>query len=143
MNTNYFSLPFDVKRIISNSEHNKCTIKESIANYIHLLTTSYFGECTFDDTFGCSVWDVDFDNLASVNKIKGIIGESLIESIKNHEKRLTKVAVDVMIRQEEVSDEKSANRIKKKVSIKIKGVIKKTNENFLFNEYFFIGPLSY
>ena len=143
MNTSYFSLPFDVKRIISNSEHNKCTIKESIANYIHLLTTSYFGECTFDETFGCSIWDVDFDNLASVNKIKGIIGESLIESIKNHEKRLTNIGVEVKIKQEEIASQKSANNIKKKVSIKIKGVIRKTNENFLFNEHFFIGPLSY
>lgn len=142
MNNNYFSLPFDTKSLMVNKSHDKCSIKESISHCIHLLTTSYFGECTFDDTFGCSIWNVDFDNLSSVNKIKSAIADSLLESLKNHEKRLTNVYVDVSIKQEEITQIESSV-VKKKVSLKIIGKVKKTNEDFMYKEYFYIGPLSY
>tara|TARA_R110000751_G_scaffold135_1_gene515 strand:+ start:6093 stop:6476 length:384 start_codon:yes stop_codon:yes gene_type:complete len=125
-----------------NKAHDKCSIKESISHSIHLLTTSYFGECTFDDTFGCSIWNVDFDNLSSVNKIKSVISDSLLESLKNHEKRLTNVYIDVSIKQEEIT-QKESSIVKKKVSLKIIGKVKKTNEDFMYKEYFYIGPLSY
>ena len=142
MNSNYFSLPFDTKRLMVNKAHDKCSIKESISHSIHLLTTSYFGECTFDDTFGCSIWNVDFDNLSSVNKIKSVISDSLLESLKNHEKRLTNVYIDVSIKQEEIT-QKESSIVKNKVSLKIIGKVKKTNEDFMYKEYFYIGPLSY
>jgi len=143
MSSDFFSLPFNSKAIITNKEHNKCAIKESIAHFIHLLTTSYFGECTFDETFGCSIWDVDFDNLSSVNKIKSVIIDSLYDSIKSHEQRLSNVSIEVSIKQEEISVVNKNNMVKKKVSLRVKGKVKKTNEDFLYNEYFYIGPLSY
>lgn len=143
MISNYFSLPFNSKSIITNKEHDKCSIKESISHFIHLITTSYFGECTFDDTFGCSIWNVDFDNLSSVNKVKNIISDSLFDSLKRHEKRLTNINIDVSIKQEEILSKKETSIVKKKVSLAITGKVKKTNENFLYKEYFYIGPLSY
>lgn len=143
MNTTYFTLPFNPKSIITNKEHNKCSIKESISHFIHLITTSYFGECSFDDTFGCSIWDVDFDNLSSVNKVKTVVSESLYNSLKSHEKRLGKVKIEVNIKQEEILLGKENTIVKKKVSLKVFGKVKKTNEDFLYKEYFYIGPLSY
>lgn len=143
MSTDYYTLPFNTKSIITNKEYSKCTIKESIAHFIHLVTTSYFGECTFDETFGCSIWDVDFDNLSSVNKIKSVIVDSLYDSLKKHEYRLTNISIEVNINQEEISGMEKNCMVKKKVSLRIKGKVKKTNEDFLYNEYFFIGPLSY
>ncbi len=143
MNSQFFTLPFNAEKIITNKEHKKCDIKESIAHFIHLINTSYFGECTFDETFGCSIWDVDFDNLTSTNRIKTLITDSLIDSLKKHEKRLTKVDVTIFIKQEEISDAKTSNIIKKKVSIKVAGKIRKTDEDFLYKEFFYIGPLSY
>ncbi len=143
MNSHFFTLPFNAQHIITNKEHNKCDIKESIAHFIHLITTTYFGECTFDETFGCSIWEVDFDNLTSTNKIKTLITNSLFDSLKKHEKRLTKVDVNIVIKQEEINDTKTSNIIKKKVSIKVIGKIKKTDEDFLYKEFFYIGPLSY
>lgn len=143
MRVKYFSLPFNTKQLIQNTQHKTCSIKESIAHYIHLITTSYFGECTFDDSFGCSIWDVDFDNLSSVNKVKSIISESLFNSLKRHEKRLTKVQIEIGIKQEEIATTKDSSIVKKKVSIGIKGKVKKTNEDFVYREYFYIGPLSF
>jgi hypothetical protein len=143
MSNNYYTLPLKTSDFISNRVHNVCVINESIAHHIHLINTSYFGECTFDESFGCSIWNIDFDNLKSLNKLKELINDSLLTSLKRHEKRLSKISVSVNIIQEEISEHKIVNRIKKKVNINIKGKIKKTNEDFSYIEYFYIGPLSY
>ncbi|WP_452224806.1 GPW/gp25 family protein [Lacinutrix chionoecetis] len=143
MNNNYYKLPINAQALIKSKTHGTCDISNSIANNIHLIATSYFGECSFDDTYGCSIWNIDFDNLKSTNKLKSIIEESLFESLKRHEKRLSKIAITVKIRQEEINPNGQNNRIKKRVDIVVKGKIKKIDENFSYIEYFFIGPLSY
>lgn len=143
MSNNYFTLPFNSKKIISNQEHAKCDIKSSIAHNIHLITLSYFGECTFDDSFGCSIWNIDFDNLSSSNRIKSIIIESLSSSLKKHEKRLHKLDITAHIKQKEIAALYKSNVVKKKVTIVVKGKVKKTNEGFYHVEEFYIGPLSF
>lgn len=139
----YYTLPLQAKNLVSGRTHESCTINESIAHHIHLINTSYFGECTFDEDFGCSIWIIDFDNLKSTNRLKGFIVESLEESLQRIEKRLSNIRVEVKVKQEELFGMESSNRIKKKVDISVKAVVKKTNERFSYVEYFYIGPLSY
>ena len=93
--------------------------------------------------FGCAIWEIDFDNLKSTNKLKSLIVDSLQESLKKHEKRLSNIKVEVKIMQEEILNNDSINRIKKRIDLKVKGKVKKTNEVFSYVEYFYIGPLSY
>ncbi len=139
MHNKYYTLPLKAINLITNSEHNKCSINESIAHNIHLVATSYFGECSFDESFGCSIWSIDFDNLKSITNLKEAIIESLFNSLKKHEKRLVNFSVNVKVKQQEIN----GARMKKKVDILVKGKVKKTNEDFSYIEYFFIGPLSY
>lgn len=140
---NYFKLPLNLGALIKNDEYKKCNLENSISTHIHLINTTYFGECTFDESYGCSIWDVDFDNLSNVNKIKVTITDSLMKSLKKHEKRLSKTSIEVKIKQEELSSSKTGVIIKKKVTIKVKGRIIKTDESFFYEENFYIGPLSY
>lgn len=143
MNNNYYVLPLNAKNLISSREHEKCNLNTSISHYIHLINTSYFGECTFDESFGCSIWNIDFDNLKSTTRLRTLIQDSLYDSLLEHEKRLHEIRVDVKIKQEEISGRMTANRIKKRIDIRIKGKVKKTSEQFSYVEYFYIGPLSY
>lgn len=140
---NYFTIPIKANKLITQEEHDTCDLKQSIVYHIHLINTSYFGECSFDESYGCTIWDIDFDNLSSSNKVKEMIRESLIESLKKHEKRLSKIVIEVNIKQEEIPSLKNGITVKKKVTLQIKGKIKKTDEDFHYNEYFYIGPLSY
>lgn len=140
---NYYSIPFDAKTLIVGKRHNGCSLNQSIAHHIHLINTSYFGECSFDETFGCKIWEMDFDNLKTTHRLAGLIQESVIESLKIHEKRLTKIDLIVKLKQEELFVENSDARIKKRVDLTIKGKVKKTNEDFSYVEYFFLAPLSY
>ena len=139
----YYQLPLSTERILNKKESEYCTIKQSIRGYIHLIITSHFGECTFDPSFGCSIWNIDFDNLTGTSKLRDTISESLSDSITSQEKRLKKVSIKVFIKQEEFTGSKSLNRIKKRVDIAVTGVIKQTNESFTSKDSFFIAPLSF
>ncbi|WP_299888155.1 GPW/gp25 family protein [uncultured Lacinutrix sp.] len=139
----YYELPLKPSNFFSKKEHDTCDIKQSIAHYIHLINTSSFGECGFDETFGCSIWELDFDNLKSSNKLRTLVKTSLEDSLKNHEKRLTNIVVETKIKQEEILNNETLNRIKKRVDIVVKARVKKTNEDFKYIEFFYIGPLSY
>lgn len=75
MASNYYQIPLKAGKIIRNKELDKVSIKQSVVSFIHLITTSYFGECHFDESFGCSIWNVDFDNLTSTNKLRNIIAD--------------------------------------------------------------------
>lgn len=143
MSIKYYTLPLNTKKLIGRKVHDSCNLNRSISHYIHLVNTSHFGECAFDDSFGCSIWLVDFDNLKSTNRLKDFIQESLYESLIKHEKRLHELRVNVRIKQEELFGMESSNRIKKRIDIRIKAKVKKTNEDFSYVEYFYIGPLSY
>lgn len=143
MSATYYSLPLNAGRLVRRKAHDKCNLIQSISHYIHLVNTSAFGECAFDESFGCSIWLVDFDNLKSTNRLKDFIQGSLYEALIEHERRLRALQVNVRIKQEELFAVDSANRIKKRIDIRIKGKVKKTNEAFTYIEYFYIGPLSY
>lgn len=143
MSKRFYKLPIKPDSFFTKKEHDKCDIKQSIAHYIHLINTTHFGECTFDDSFGSSIWELDFDNLKSSNKLKSLIKNSIEDSVKTHEKRLTNVTVEVKIKQEEILNADAVNRIKKRVDLVIRAKVKQTNEDFKYIEYFYIGPLSY
>lgn len=140
---NYYTIPINTKHFFSRSEHETCDLKQSIAHYIHLINTTHFGECSFDPNFGCEIWELDFDNLKTSNKLKSLLLSSLKKSLTTYVKRLTNITVDVKIKQEEIFSDSVSNRIKKRVDLTIRGKVKKTSESFVYNEYFYIGPLSY
>ncbi len=139
----YYKLPLSVHKIINNEEADTCSIEQSISRFIHLIATSHFGEFDFDETFGCTIWNIDFDNLTSTNKLRYTIAESITKTLVMHEKRLGRISVDVNIVQDEFKGVKKNNRIKKRVDINIKGIKKQTNEAFSCIERFYIAPLAY
>ena len=139
----YYKLPLKASALFSKQEHPICDLKGSLEQYIHLINTTFFGECTFDDTIGCVIWDVDFDNVKSSNRLRSTMIDSLTESLQLHETRLEHIKVDLRIKQEEIMAPNISNHIKKRVDVTISGRIKKTSESFTHKEYFYIGPLSY
>lgn len=143
MKQQFYALPLTFAGVMQKKEHPTCTLQQSVAQHLHLIITTAFGELPTDEHFGCSIWDHDFDNITSSHKIKEFIRESLLNSIEQYEKRLCHVRADLVIRQEEVSDQTNGCRIKKKITITISGLLQSTNERFIYEDSFFTGPLSY
>lgn len=143
MDQHYYTLPLSLDSIIQKKEHSRCLLSQSVAQHLHLLLTTAFGELLSDEGFGCSIWDIDFDNLTSAHKLKEMIKQSMLQAIKNYENRLDFVRVELGMRQEELPENTDSRRVKKRMDISVQGLLKATNENFIYKDSFFIGPLSY
>src|SRR3954453_19189180 len=102
MNLQYYSLPLALDELTRKKDLVKCPLEQSVAQNLHLLLTTAFGELPADEDFGCSIWDHDFDNMTNGNKNKELISQSLLASIQRYEKRLSNVRVELVLGQEEV-----------------------------------------
>ena len=133
----------ELGKITSKDIHKTCELKESVAQYIHLITTTYFGEYRIDQDFGCSIWEFDFDNSITNNQLKENFKKSLTLALNKYEKRLSNIDVSISILQVEFNDFLRNKRVKKKIELEVRATLTHTNERFRFFEYFYLGPLSY
>lgn len=143
MKQQFYSLPLTFAGIMQKKDHPICTLQQSVAQHLHLIITTAFGELPAEENFGCSIWEHDFDNITSAHKIKEYIRESIHNSIEHYEKRLANVRIDLLISQEELMNTNYGARVKKKITITITGLLQSTNERFVYEDSFFTGPLSY
>jgi len=132
-----------MEALMQKREHARCSLQQSIAQHLHLIITTAFGELPADQNFGCSIWEYDFDNITSEHKLKELIKQSLFTSIQEYENRLNNVRIELQVRQEELSDNIKGKRVKKRFDITVRAVLSATNENFIYSDIFFTGPLSY
>jgi len=136
----YYTLPLRLDSIINKKFSPLCSLQESIAQNLYLLITSDFKELRFDHTYGCSIWEQDFEIMTNI-KWKDALSNSLEETIKVHEERLKNFKVKVDIEEYKFLS-KEIIRVKRKLIIKISGYTLKTNEKFDFTEQIFIAPFS-
>ena len=137
----YYKLPLNLDHIIQKKRHALCGLKESIAQNLHLIISTYRGESAFSDDFGCSLWDEEF-NLQFDLQWKENLYESLAHTISKFEKRFK--LNDLRANMEEHTETlgKDKLRVRRRLKIEIAGVIRKTNESFNFSDFIFISPLA-
>lgn len=139
----YYSLPLSLEQVMQKKDHAKSTLRQSVAQYLHLIMTTAFGELLTDEQFGCSIWEHDFDVVTGKHKIRELMKQSLLQSIVQYEKRLGDVRIELVVSQEESADSASAYRVKKKMGVTVTGTLLSTNEPFKYADEFFTAPLSY
>ena len=137
----YYKVPFDFESLTEKKDADKIALDNSISQNIFLIATTSFGECKFDETYGSEIWEMDFDLLKSDNSLKEFITDTLKKSISMHERRMKLEDVEVIINDHNLGT-LGKKRMKKRVYISIKGLILETNRPFMFNNFFFVGPLS-
>jgi phage baseplate assembly protein W len=141
MTNAFYSLPLNLGDITRKKELPRVSLKESISAWIHMLLVTHYGEFKDDESFGCQIWEHDFENISNSQKFKEEVQKSILQSISIHEPRLTNIRLEIQIEQVEVFVKN--RRIKIRIGIRITATIKMTNESFMHIESFFIGPLSY
>jgi len=87
MSSGFLSLPLQLDIIPQRGLLQRCPLRDSIAHHIHLILTTSLGELASNEAFGCGLWDVDFDNLTSRNKLKDGLVQALDLAIRQHEPR--------------------------------------------------------
>ena len=138
----YYKLPIDFAGLMKKQDLAKIALEDSISQSIYTLMTTTFGECKFDETYGCELWDSDFDLLKSDNELKVFVAQSLKNSISQHEKRIAVQDIEVVITEQDLGS-LGRKRIKKKVLVSVKAVILETNRLYVYKNSFFVSPLSY
>ena len=127
--------------IIQKKKHPLCGLKDSIAQNLHLIISTYRGEAAFSDDFGCSLWDEEF-NLQLDIQWKENLYESLREAIDKFERRLKLIDLKASLEEQSEIVGKDRVRLRRRLKIEIYGIIRKTNEPFNFNDIIFISPLA-
>lgn len=141
MISQYFNLPLNLDAAVHKKELAKCSLYDSVTNMVHLIAITYFGECKFDETFGCEIWEHDFDNINNPQQYREELIRSIQQTIEKQEKRLTNIRVDVQL--EQIDYRMYQRRIKSRITLRVNGTLAATNETFTHVDQFFIGPLSY
>ena len=140
----YLRLPFRPDMLIQRQEHPLCSLTESIAQHLHLLVTTYYGECKFDEDFGSPIWEADFENITSINVWRNKTGKELEDVIKKYEIRLTDPKVNINLFQEEFMDEAVSSKVmKRKVELRVTARVESTSELFEFDTLFYFSPISF
>lgn len=143
MQQQFYSLPLSFINLLDKKDLTMCVdMKESICQNIHLILITHFGECKQDPTYGCPIWDNDFENIISINLWKENIRKSVKLVLLNHEQRLTNITIRTDISQEEIGSE-LLKKLKKRVDVIVEGNITETNELFHFKDSLYISPLSF
>lgn len=138
----YYRIPFDFESLTEKNDAPKISLESSITQHLFLLATTALGECKFDETYGTEIWEMDFDIMKTDNSLKELITSALKKTISVHEKRLLLEDVEIFVNDYNLGTI-GKRRMKKRISIAIKGLILETNRAFTFSNSFFVGPLSY
>jgi len=138
----YYKLPIDFGGLMKKQDLAKIALEDSISQSIYTLMTTVFGECKFDETYGCELWDTDFDLLKSDDELKVFVAKSLKNSIIQHEKRIFLQDIEIRISEQNLG-EINKKRIKKKVLVSVRAIVLETNRPYTFRNSFFVSPLSY
>jgi phage baseplate assembly protein W len=144
MRGEYYTLPIPFKNILERKEIAKCDLQTSIAQKIHLLLVSFFGENRYNPDFGCLVWEYDFENIYNLSGWKDNVIQSLAATLTDTEKRLSNIYVNMDVVQEEFGNGKGQQMksIRKRLDVQVQGYLQKTNERFSFSETIYISPIS-
>lgn len=142
-NMGYYKIPLLLHAVTEGRELPACDLETSIQKSLELIITTKFGEHRSDPTFGCEIWNLDFELIVSARLWEEKLRQSLLKSITSHEHRLTNVEINAAISDiEKFNVLKQFTEIKKRVDIQVTGQMKKTGEMFVFHTALFLSPLS-
>lgn len=140
----YYTLPFDASSLVGKRRHSVCDIKESIQINVNLILRTHLREYRFDSSYGCLIWNKDFDSVSNVTRWLSEVKSSILVSIEKNESRLSDINVELSIEAAKIPDKFKDQplRMRHRITIKITGKIKHLNEPFEHFEYLFFSPLS-
>ncbi len=141
----YYGFPVSFKSLITGKKLRKLSLEDSVDQHISLILVTRFEEFKYDPTFGCTVWDYDFEALPKINSWKNEMEHSIAKLLDALEPRLANVVIKVNISLEEVTAKrfKNVRRVKRRINIAVKGRLVPTDEVFERLDYsLFFSPIS-
>lgn len=127
-----YSIPLRCSELTKRSpKHPKVKLEESVRRHIYLILVTRFGEYRCDPSYGCQLWEHDFEHLKALDDKKHIFENSIKTLLARHESRLAEALVSIDIKEPDIKDPlKLTKKIKKRIEIKIRGRLVETNQPF-------------
>ncbi len=126
-----------------NRELPSVNLGTSIAQNIFLIVSSRYGEHRFDPHYGCEIWDRDFELITNQLIWQEQVNRSILKSLSRYEPRLEQLDVDTTITEEPYQHPVTRiNSVKKRITVKVQGVMKATGEPFVYSPQLFLSPVS-
>ncbi|EDM34689.1 hypothetical protein PBAL39_14069 [Pedobacter sp. BAL39] len=139
----YYNKPFRLKSIFENKDLEEADMGKSISKNIELIIFSRYGEHRYNPSFGCEIWDLDFELIVSETIWEEKFRQSLLRAVETYETRLYQVEVEIKMSEvEKFFSVRNVTEIKKKVDISVRGKMNVTGEKYYFNTALFLSPLS-
>jgi phage baseplate assembly protein W len=141
----YYKLPLLFSRLFESEvrDLSLCSEEESIDRSLELIITTYPGEHKYNPDFGCKIWNLDFENVVSVQRWESEFTRYITEAIRVFEPRIrdavSKVEFFDVKNQHEYS---GAVSIRKRVDIKIDTAVVSSGKKCRFYYSLYLGPLS-
>jgi phage baseplate assembly protein W len=123
-------------------EHPTQPLGMSIAQFLHLLLHTRPGELRSSPTFGCAIWDLEFDNDTPLAKWETLLTRSLLAAVREHEPRLTDVQVQVQFAQAATAEVSRQPIARRQANITVRGVVALTGEAFRYATQLYLGQLT-
>ena len=139
----YYKIPLEISKALEGNDLPTCEVSYSVSKNLELIIMTRFGEHRSNPDFGCEIWDLDFELIISERLWEEKLRKSLLKSITTHEPRLSGIELVVAIADIEKQNAlKQFTEIKKRVDIRLSGIMTKTGEGYTFNTNLFLSPLS-
>ena len=142
MNQVYYRLPIRLGTLMASQELPTCGVGVSIAQVLYLLLHSQYGELRSDRSFGCKIWDIEFDRTISHSRWVDHLSESMVAAIQQHETRLRNPEVTVQFLPVEHRIEPLPEEFRRLVIVTINAILRETEEPFRFSTQLHLGQLS-
>lgn len=138
-----YQMPVDFGAVMQGSSLPECDLAESVAQHIQLLITTRCAENRFDQKYGNSVWELDFERGLSDADWEDKFKSSVLASIEVYERRIFNI--NIVVKAEMVEKTwplKKYTEIKKKVTVLINAQLVESSEKFSFKTELYISPMA-
>lgn len=128
----FYTIPLTPATLLVGDKHPKTSLERSIEDFLELIVLTTSGEYRRDESFGCQIWEKEFEILPLEPKWQTEIKKSIADSVQAHETRLENVDVDVKTVE--------TSFLMKKLDITISGKIKQTGKPFEYSKTIYLCP---
>ncbi|GAB4049538.1 GPW/gp25 family protein [Spirosoma litoris] len=142
MNQSLYRLPIRFGPIMAGKEIPTCGVGVSIAQTLYLLLHTRYGELRSDRSFGCKIWDIEFDRTIRTSHWIDYLRESLEAAIRQHEPRLRNPKISVEFRAVDHRSEGAPEDYRQLATVTVNATVVETEEPFRFSTQLHVGQLA-
>jgi phage baseplate assembly protein W len=142
MNQPFYRLPIRFGPLMAGKEIPTCGVGVSIAQVLYLLLHTRYGELRSDRSFGCKIWDIEFDHTIRNSRWIDYLCDSLEAAIRQHERRLKNPKVTVQFQPVEHRFDSTPEEYRRLATVTVNATLCETEEPFRFATQLHVGQLS-